>query len=144
MLSALKLRLQTLVAAAPLLAGRPVLVEDKGNLVAQVEAALQTQSLAVVIALASGQAKDGAPRRRALWTETFEIVIHRGLLDADDVPATDDVLDQLRALLHGAPLDPANPAAGAFACTRHDLRDGGDGTYARVLHVTIDHPVSSA
>lgn len=140
--SALKSRLQALVQAAPLLEGRPVLLEDKGNLVSQVETALQTQSLAVVIALASGQAKDGALKTRATWSETFEVVIHRGLLDGDDVPATDAVLDDLRARLHGEQADPANRHAGTFACIRHDLRDGGDGTYARVLTVSIERPVS--
>jgi hypothetical protein len=142
-LAALKARLQDLVSASPLLAGRPVLLEDKGNLVSELETVLQTQSLAVVIALASGQVKDGALRRRALWVETFEVVIHRGPLDGADVPATDTVLEDLRARLHGAPLDPAGPGEGAFACVRHDLRDGGDGTYARVLTVAIESSISS-
>lgn len=142
-LADLKSRLAALVQASPLLAGRPVLIEEKGNLVSQVEAALQTQSLCVVIALASGQAKAGALRGRAAWDETFEVVVHRGLLDAADVPASDAVLDDLRSRLHGAPLDPSDRHAGAFACSRHDLRDGGDGTYARVLAVTLDHPIST-
>lgn len=141
-LTELQNRLETLVKSAPLLNGRPVLIEDKGNLVSQVETALQTQSLAAVIALAAGETNSSALRGRAAWKETFEVVIHRGLLDAEDVPATLAVLDQLRLLLHGAQLDAATPTKGFFACTRHDLRDGGDGTYARVLNVTTTTPIS--
>lgn len=142
LLSALQSRLKTLVEVAPLLAARPVLVEDKGNLVNELEVTLQTQSLAVVIAVASGAVNSGPPRRRALWTESFEVVVHRGLLDAGDVPSTIAVLDELRGLLHGALIVADKPADGNFSCTRHDLREGGDGTYARVLTVTAENPVA--
>ena len=142
-LADLQSRLKAIVATSTLLAGRPVLLEDKGNLVAEVETALQTQSLAVVVALAYGQAKDGSLRQRAVWTETFEVVIHRGLLDGVDVPASLAVLDDLRRLIQGAPINPDDVRDGVFLCIRHDLRDGGDGTYARVLSVAIEQPISS-
>lgn len=137
-LSDLQARLVFLVSASSLLKDRPVLVEDKGNLVAEVEAALETQSLAVVVALASGQLASLPTPRRAAWQDAFEVVIHRGLLDGDDVPSTAAVLVDLRQRLHGAPLDAANPSRGLFSCIRHDLRDGGDGTYARVLLVAAN------
>lgn len=141
-LTALQSRLQTIVAAASLLAGRPVLVEDKGNLVSELETSLETQSLAVVIALASGSVKSGSLPRRAAWDETFEVVIHRGALDGVDVPSTIAVLDELRGLLHGAHVVANDPQSAKFACTRHDLREGGDSTYARVLNVGIENTIS--
>lgn len=143
-LSALQSRLQSLVQAAPLLAGRPVLVEDKGNLVNEVEIALQTQALAVVVASASGEVHDGALPRRTAWRELLEIAVHRGILDADDVPSTIAVVDELRGLIHGAHLDPANATSQRFACTRHELREAGDGTYVRVLTIAILDPISPA
>lgn len=142
-ISDIKARLKAIVETSELLTDRPILIEDKGNLVNQVETVLQTQSLAVVIALASGQAKDGSRQRpRAAWTETFEVVIHRGLLDGEDVPSTDDVLDDLRSRLQGELVTADQAGDGTFTCSRHDLRDGGDGTYARVLNVSIDHPIA--
>lgn len=129
-------RLKELVTASLLLEGRPILLEDKGNLVSQIETALQTQSLAVTIALSGGSNKARA-QKRAAWDETFEVVIHRGLLDGVDVPATNDVLDDLRMRLEGSPVNPAARVCEQFTCTRHDLREGGDGTYARVLLVTV-------
>lgn len=139
--SEIKARMVAIVSASPLLTERPVLIEDKGNLVAQVEQVLQTQSLAIVVALSSGAAKDPQLRARALWDEVFEIVIHRGLLDGDEVPASDAVLVDLRERIGGSLMDPAKPTAGKFYCIRHDLRDGGDGTYARVLTVGMTQPI---
>lgn len=129
-------RLKALVTASTFLEGRPILLEDKGNLVSQVETALQTQSLAVTIALSGGSNKSKA-RSRAAWDESFEVVIHRGLLDGVDVPATNDVLDDIRMRVEGAPIDAAVRLCEQFTCTRHDLREGGDGTYARVLLVSV-------
>lgn len=134
-LSDLQTRLVALVSASTLLTGRPVLIEDKGNLVSEVEAALDSSSLAVVIALASGEMPTPPTPRRAAWQDVFEVVIHRGLLDGADVPSTATVLADLRERLHGAPLNPDEAFRGLFSCLRHDLRDGGDGTYARVLLV---------
>jgi hypothetical protein len=140
-LTALQTRLRDLVAACPLLAGRPVLIEEKGNLVSELETALSTQSLAVVIAPASGQVQDGAPPSRAGWEESFDVVIHRGLLDDASTPTTVAVLDQLRAALHGAPLDAGRTLRGAFAARRHELRENGDGSYARALTIVVIHAV---
>ena len=143
-LTALQSRLHDLVVTAPLLSGRPVLIEDKGNLVAELEATLATQSLAVVVALSSGETKEGALPRRAAWNETFEVVVHRGQLDSDEVPSTTAVLDQLVPLLHGAAVDPEAEAEGKFACRRHELRESGDGAYCRVLTVLVTHTRSSS
>ena len=136
MLTELQSRLQVLVQAEPLLVGRPVLVEDKGNLVSELETALAEQSLAVVIAPVSGDVQAGALPRRAAWVESFEVVIHRGLVDGADVPSTVAVLDALRDRLNGAPIDATKAIGPVFATTRHELRENGDGTYARVLTVT--------
>ncbi len=135
MLIELQNRLKALVQEEPLLAGRPILVEDKGNLVSDVETALETQSLAVVIAAASGEAKDGSLQKRTAWRESLEIVIHRGLIDGADVPSTAAVLDALRGRLNGAKVDPLKPVGESFTVTRHELRENGDATYARVLTV---------
>lgn len=134
MLTELQYRIREIVLSEPLLEGRPVLVEDKNNLVAELEAALQTQSLAVVIAAASGDLKDTSLQKRGAWTERIEIAIHRGLLDAEDVPSTCAVLDALRERIHGAPLV-TGKMQGFFRTPRHELREGGDGTYVRVLTV---------
>ena len=142
-LSLLQSRLQSLVQGAPLLAGRPVLIEDKGNLVNEVEIALQTQALAVVVAPVSGEVHDGPLPRRAAWRELLEISVHRGVLDAPGTPSTLAVVDQLRGLLHGAHVDPANPASPRFACSRHELREAGDGTYVRLLTLTVLDPFSA-
>ena len=69
-------------------------------------------------------------------------MIHRGQLDGDDVPPTLTVLEELRGLIQGAPIDPAARLCAQFTCRRHDLRDGGDGSYARVLTVGLTQPVS--
>ncbi len=140
MLTQLQTRLRDLVAAEPLLAGRPVLIEDKGNLTFELEAALQTQSLAVIVAPVSGQAKSGQTSIKAHSEEAFEVVIHRGLLDGEDVPSTVEVLDALIARLHGALLDAAAPKPGRrFAYAGHQLRENGDGSYARVLALSVDN-----
>jgi hypothetical protein len=138
MLLKLQNRLHDLIAAAPLLAGYPVLVEDKGNLANEVENALTTQSLAIVVCSSSGQAKAGQLRGRALSSEEFEIVIHRGLLDDPNGLTTVAVINTLVPLIHGAPADPACPAASLFAFKRHDLRENPDGSFARVLIVGVD------
>lgn len=144
-LPALQLRLQALVAAEPLLSGRPVFIEDKQNLVSVIEAVLAETSLCVAIAPVSGgvsasaatqSATAAALPRRAASSELVEIAIYRGLIDAADVPSSVEVLDALRCRLHGALLDAANPQAGRFAYVRHDLRDLGDGTYVRILQVS--------
>ena len=140
-LTALQSRLQALVAAAPLLTGRPVLIEDKGNLVSDLETALATVALAVVVAPESGQAKDGNPRGRAAWEETLEVAIHRGLMADEAAPSTVAVLDELRQLLHGAPIVADQSVRGTFRCLRHELRENGDGTYCRVLRVGLDHAI---
>lgn len=143
-LAALQSRLQALVAAEPLLAGRPVFIEDKQNLVSVIGAALAETSLCVAIAPASGAASEAAaPQRvssgtlprRAASGEVLEIAIYRGLIDAPEVPSTVVVLDALRSRLHGALIDASNPRGGRFAYVRHDLRDQGDGVYVRVLQV---------
>jgi len=136
-LSEIKTRLATLVKSYEPVAKRPILVEDKGNLVSQLETALQTQSLAVVIALASGEKKDSGTQKRGAWNDTFEVVIHRGQLDGDDVPAADEVLDDLLDVLDGADVKVGDSSKGTFTCLRYDLREGGDGTYARVLNVRL-------
>lgn len=140
-LADLQTRLQELVAAEPLLANRPVLVEDKNNLVAQVEQALAEQSLCVVIAPAAGDVKEGALAGRAAWVESLEIAIHRGLLDTDGTPSTVAVFDALRLRLHGADISATRSIRGIFACRRHELRENGDGTYVRVLTVSATIPV---
>jgi hypothetical protein len=140
-LPALQNRLRDLVAEEPLLAGRPVLIEDHHNLVAIVEATLATQSLCAVISPVSGSAQDAQPRRQIHSAETFEIVIHRGVVDAPDTPSTVAVLAALRARVHGALLTPAHPAPAAAPCWRyvsHQLRELGDGAYARALVVEAD------
>ena len=139
MLQQLQTRLQTIIAAAPLLAGRPVLVEDKGNLTIEVENALATQALAIVVAASSGQAKAGQLRGRPGSDEEFEVVIHRGLLDDAAGLTTIAVLDTLCPLLCSSLCDPNNPAAGLFAFKRHDLRENSDGSFCRVLVVTCPH-----
>jgi hypothetical protein len=141
-LSSLQSRLAILVQTAETLAGRPVIIEDKGNLVSELETALSTQSLAVVVAPAGGETKAGSLRGRSAWDTTLEVVIHRGQLDTDPIPSTVAVLDELVPLIHGAPIDPNNPALGEFACRRHELREGGDGSYCRVLTVLVTHPWS--
>lgn len=138
-LADLQTRLVALVRESPLLKDRPVLIEDKGNLVAEVENALEVQSLAVVVALSSGQLYSSQVPERKRWEDTFEVVIHRGLLDQSDVPSTAAVLEDLRGRLHHAPLSVALPYGPFFTCIRHDLRDGGDGTYARVLLISAAH-----
>ncbi len=143
MLTLLQSRLQTIVQSSTLLASRPVLIEDKGNLVNEVEVALQTQALAVVVAPASGDVKEGALPRRAAWHELFEVAVHRGVLDGDEVPSTVAVIDELRGLIHGAHVNPANGSSQRFACTRHELRENGDGTYVRVLTVAVMDPIAA-
>ncbi|MBS0632015.1 MAG: hypothetical protein JSS11_08890 [Verrucomicrobia bacterium] len=150
-LADLQNRLRDLVAAEPLLAGRPVLIEDKQNLISAIETALAETSLCVVIAPVSGQAKVSTqpqassvlPRRAAVG-EILEISLFRGLIDAADVPSTVAVLDALRARLHGAPLTADQSYRGTFAFVSHNLRDQEDGTYVRVLTfaatVTISPP----
>lgn len=135
-------RLVALVQTCELLTGRPVLAEAKDNLVNQIEVALQTQSLAVTIAAESGQTRDGAPPGREAWEEQFEIVVHRGLVDAGNVPSTAAVIDALRDLIKGASSDPTKAGGLKFRCKRHELRDAGDGTYCRVLTVGLSNPVS--
>lgn len=142
-LAAIQTRLSDLVKASTLLTDRPVLIEDKGNLVAELEAALAVQSLAVVVALSGGKAKDNAQPKREIWVENFEVVIHRGALDGVDVPSTLSVLLDLRKRVHGAGLHATDRAQGTFTCTQHDLRDGGDGSYCRVLTVTVNTTVTS-
>lgn len=138
-LTALQSRLRALVAACPLLEGRPVLIEDKGNLVSDLETALATTALAVVVAPASGTAKEPPARGRNVWSETLEVVVHRGPLADETAPTTVAVLDELRSAIHGALVDPTRAVLSVFACTRHDLRENGDGTYARALTVAIDN-----
>jgi hypothetical protein len=147
-LTAIQSRLYALVAAIPLLKGEstekgyPVLIEDKGNLVADLEQALETQSLAVVVALQSGECKGDSLAHRVTWAETFEIVIHRGPLEGDDVPSTLEVLEEITPVVHAAPIDADNPHAGSFECRRHELRESGDGGYCRVLTVGLSRSVS--
>jgi hypothetical protein len=141
-LAAIQSRLKALVEAEPLLEDRPVLIEEKGNLISILESVLETQSLAIVIAPARGEVKPNALRGRAGWADAIEVIIHRGILDGDDVPSTVAVLDALRARLHGAPVDEDKPALTAFACTAHELRELEGDAYARVLTVEVISPVS--
>jgi len=141
-LAAVQTRLETLAQGSPLLKDRPVLVEDKGNLVNELETALETQSLAVVVALSGGQARDGSTRTRTASDEKFELVIHRGQLDGVDVPSTLDVLEDLIERIHGTEVIADKPAAGFFQYVRHDLRDTGDGAYARVVEFTITRVIT--
>lgn len=118
-----------------------MLIEEKGNLVSDLEVALDGAALAVVVSPESGQAKDNNPRGRAAWDERLEVVIHRGPLADAGAPSTVVVLDQLRELLHGAPIVADQSVRGSFRCVRHELRENGDGTYARVLLVALDNAV---
>lgn len=141
MLTTLQSRLREIVAAEPLLTGRPVLIEDKNNLVAIVEAALAVNSLAVVVSPVSGTASDSQPRASINSVETFEVVIHRSPIDAPDTPSTVEVLQALRKRIQGAPVNPAHPAAPAsvaFRYVSHQLRELGDGNYARALIVAAN------
>jgi len=138
MLQQLQNRLHDLIAAIPALAGYRVLVEDKGNLASEVENALAEQSLAIVVMPSSGQAKTGQLRGRALSTEEFEIVIHRGLTDDPAGLTTVAVVDMLVPTIHGASTDPSVTQAALFAFKRHDLRENTDGSFARVLIVGVD------
>jgi hypothetical protein len=131
------------VQTSALLANRPVLSEDKGNLVNEVEVALQTQALAVVVAPVAGEVKEGALPRRAAWRELLEVAVHRGVLDGADTPSTIAVIDELRGLVHGAHVDPASETSQRFACVRHELRETGDGTYVRVLTIAVIDPIVS-
>ncbi len=137
MLSALQNRLRDLIKAVPSLAGVPVIVEDKGNIAADVEAALATLSLCIVVAPSSGQAKSGQLRGRAASDEDFEIVIHRGL--AEGTLTTVAVLEILVPLIDSAACDPAARVGNAFAFKRHELRENSDGSFARVLTVSCPH-----
>jgi len=144
MLQKLQTRLQTLIASSPILFGYPVLVEDKGNLASEVENALQEQSLAIVVMPSSGQAKSPQLRGRALSEEEFEIVIHRGLIDAPAGLTTVAIMDTLVPLIHGAPTDPDAQKSSLFVFKRHDLRENTDGSFARVLIVGTDFTWSPA
>jgi hypothetical protein len=140
MIQALQLRLQAIVAAAPILAGRPVLTEDKGNLVNEVETALETQSIAVVVASANGNSVPNQARKTALFEEDIEVIIHRGALDDPSGLTTAAVLDALIPLIHGKPISAtATPTVQCFRAKRHELRENGDGTYVRVLTVGVTH-----
>lgn len=138
MLSALQTRLRDLIAAIPDLAGVPVLTEDKGNLATEVENALATQALALVVAPCAGVAKANQARGRAASDEEFEVVIHRGLFEGASAPTTVAVLDALVPAIHGAPSAADRPAAD-FVFKRHDLRENADGTFARVVVFTVPH-----
>lgn len=140
-LTALQSRLRDLAAGRPLLSGRPVLVEEKGNLVSDLEIALQTQALAVVVAPVSGANADNPPRGRGTWNESLEVVVHRGPLTDPDAPSTVAVIDDLREALHGAGVTDDGSVRGLFRTVRHDLRENGDGTYARVLVIAVEHSV---
>jgi hypothetical protein len=144
MLQKLQTRLQTLIASAPILAGYPVLVEDKGNLASEVENVLATQSMAIVVMPSSGQAKGQQLRGRALSEEEFEIVIHRGLLDDPNGLTTVAIVDTLVPLIQGAAADPDAQKSSLFVFKRHDLRENTDGSFARVLIVSTDFTWSPA
>jgi hypothetical protein len=138
MLQKLQNRLRDLIAAAPLLAGYPVLVEDKGNLASEVENALAIQSMAIVVMPSSGQAKTPQLRGRALSEEEFEIVIHRGLLDDPNGLTTVAIMDTIVPLIQGAATDPDAARSSLFSFKRHDLRENTDGSFARVLIVVTE------
>ncbi len=137
-LVALQSRLKVLVAAEPLLDGRPVLIEEKGNLVNDVETALAETALAVVIAPARGQAAAEQAKTAINSDETFEVVIHRGALADAESPSTVAVLDALRLRLHGALVAADAPTSGRrFRYLGHELRELGDGAYARALNLGV-------
>ncbi len=137
-LTVLQTRLKTLVLAEPLLANRPVLIEDKGNLVYDVEAALATTALAIVISPTRGQAAPDQPKGSINSEEAFDVVIHRGALADTDSPSTVAVLDALRVRLHGALVSESGPGSGRrFRYLGHDLRELGDGAYARALGIGV-------
>lgn len=138
MLTKLQNRLKDLIAAAPILGGYPVLTEDKGNLASEVENALQTQSLAIVVAPSSGQARASQLRGRALSDEEFEVVVHRGLLDDPKGLTTVLIVDTLVPLIQGAPADPDMTRSALFAFKRHELRENPDGSFARVIIFTTE------
>jgi hypothetical protein len=144
MLQAIQNRLRDLIASAPVLAGYPVLVEDKGNLASEVENALQTQSLAIVVMPSSGQSKGQQLRGRALSEEEFEVVVHRGLLDDPQGLTTVAVIDTIVPLIHGAPTDPTIQKSSLFTFKRHELRENTDGSFCRVLIVATDFTWSPA
>jgi len=140
-LIALQHRLRDIVAEEPLLAGRSVLIEDKNNLVTAVETTLASQSLCAVVAPISGSAKDGQPKAAINSTETFEVVIHRSPIDTPDTPSTVAVLEALRKRVHGALITANHPAPAAAPRWRYvswQLRELGDGAYARVLVCAAD------
>lgn len=138
-LSAIQSRIQSLISALPLLAGKPVLVEDKGNLAADVEQALAAMALCIVVAPSAGQAKSNQLRGRAASDEDFEIVIHRGMGDDPNSVTTVAVLQAIVPLLHGAPVDPDAPGSTSFAFKRHEMRENADGTFARVIIFSLAH-----
>ena len=143
-LAALQARLQALVGAEPLLTGRPVLIEDKQNLVSQVDAALATVAMCAVIAPVSGEVKPGPTPRRAATAEVIEIAVHRSHIDAESVSSTVAVLDALRARIHGALVQADNPSAGTFSYLGHELREIGDGAYVRILLIGATVPLGPA
>ena len=142
MLAELQTRLQQIVASAPILAGRPIKTEDKGNLVSEVENALVMHAICVVVAPANGNAKPGQAKGNAYFEEDLEVTIHRGLLEDEHGLSTVAIVDVLIPLIHGAPIvanHPAPHAAQLFRAKGHRLIENGDGTFARVITVSIDH-----
>lgn len=141
-LSGLQTRLKVLVDAEPLLAGKKVLIEDKNNLTSQLETALATLALCVVIAPKSGTANATQAKGvgAANSDEQFEIVIHRSLIESNATASTVEVLDALVPRLHGAQIDAAaNAASARFRFLGHELRELGDGSYARVISIGTAH-----
>jgi len=142
MLADLQTRLQQIVASAPILANRPIKTEDKGNLVNEVENALAMHSICVVVAPANGNAKPGQAKLNAFFEEDLEVTIHRGLLDDPAGLSTVAIVDVLIPLIHGQPIIANHPAphtAQLFRVKGHRLIENGDGTFARVITVSIDH-----
>lgn len=138
-LAALQERLRDLVAAEPLLADRPILLEDKGNLVYEVEDALATQALAVVISPAKGAARPTQSATQAHSEEHIDVIVYRGPLAEAEAPSTVALRDALLPRLHGAFVAPAGPGVGRrFSYVGHELRDLGDGAYARALTFRVE------
>lgn len=136
-LVSLQSRLKSIVLEEPLLAGVPVLIEEKGNLSSDLENALAATAVVVVIAPSRGQAKAEQAVSSLNSDESLEVDIHRGPLSDANAPSSVALLDALRVRIHGQFVNPAVPVGRRFRYLTHDLREFGDGTFVRVLMIGV-------